>query len=96
MAARKPSAPLTVVDALERELEALGALAESALAASAMTLARELDKPGNSATSKSMCAKGLRETLDRLRELSPPKVERDRIDEVNSKGENGRRRRAGA
>lgn len=59
-------------------------LAESGLAASALALARELDNP-NSATSKSMCARSLLETLDRLRQLAPPERKRDRIDELASR-----------
>lgn len=57
-------------------------LAGSALAASAVALAREIDDPGNSATSKSMCAKALLETLDRLRSLAPQEEANDKLDEL--------------
>src|ERR1700734_1974330 len=60
-----------VIDGAEREVEAIRArdepLAESALAASAVALAREIENPYNSATSKSMCARERRDTLDRIR-----------------------------
>jgi hypothetical protein len=84
---------MSVVDAVQRDLERLGGdLADSALAASALTLARELDKSGNSATSKSMCAKALMETMDRLRQLAPPKEVRDGVSDIAAARE---RRRAG-
>jgi hypothetical protein len=57
-------------------------VADSALAASAVALAREIEHPFNSATSKSMCAGKLHEALDRLRELAPPKQEDDRIEDL--------------
>lgn len=76
---------LSVVAATRRDLKDLAKrdepLARSALAASALALARELDNP-NSATSKSMCANALRDTLDRLRELAPAEKEQDRLDEL--------------
>jgi hypothetical protein len=56
-------------------------LATSGLAALALALAREMDDD-NSATSKSMCAGQLRETLDRLRELAPGAEEADEFDEL--------------
>lgn len=83
----------SVVEATKRDLAELGDLADSALAASALALARELDDDSNSATSKSMCARALKETLDRLRELAPPKREADGVDEL--KAERERRRAAG-
>ena len=92
-AARKKAAteakPLKVVDAIKRDLAEIAkrdkALAESGLLATALQMARELDKPRNSATSKAMCAKSLRETLDRLRELAPPKRVKDGIDDLGTK-----------
>jgi hypothetical protein len=71
--------------AVERDLKGMGAVADSALAATARALARELDDPGNSATSKSMCARALAETLDRLLALAPPKKEADKLDELNAR-----------
>lgn len=77
--------------ALERELAALAKrdkqLAESALAASALRLAEELDDPDNSATSKSMCARALTETMDRLRELAPDEEKKDSLDELSRRRE---------
>lgn len=60
-------------------------LAESGLAASALALARELDNDDNSATSKSMCARALREALDRLRELAPAPKTNDAIDNLSGR-----------
>lgn len=60
-------------------------LANSTLAASALALARELDAPRNSATSKSMCSKELREIMDRLRELAPVDKESDVVDELRAR-----------
>jgi hypothetical protein len=57
-------------------------LAESSLAATALALAFELDHPGNSATSKSMCARALNETMAKIRELAPPADEQDGVDEL--------------
>lgn len=79
-------AGLTVVEAVERDLKEIAALdsdlARSGHAAAALALARELDDPANSATSKSMCAKALNETLDKLRALAPPTKEADRVDDL--------------
>jgi hypothetical protein len=76
----------TVAAAVERDLADIAkrdkALAESSLAMSALRLAREMDNSGNSATSKSMCARELRDTLDRLRELAPQEVPSDRLDDI--------------
>lgn len=75
-----------VAQAVERDIAAIAKhspdLARSALAASTMALAREMDNAGNSATSKSMCAKALLETLDRLRELLPTDQEADELDDL--------------
>ena len=54
---------MSVVDAVTRDLESLGDLKDSALAASALELAAAVDAPDNSATSKSMCARELREHM---------------------------------
>lgn len=73
----------TVVAGIERDLTFLPeVLAQSGLAASALTLAGAMDNPRNSATSKAMCAGQLRETMDRLRELAPPAEEDDWVDEL--------------
>ena len=67
--------PMTVTDAVKRDLAALGdpVLRTCGLAATALELAALMDDPGNSATSKSMCAKSLADVLERLRELAPPR-----------------------
>lgn len=79
---------MSVVDAVNRDLDLLRKrdprLAESALAASALALAAEMDAH-NSATSKSMCATALQKALDRLMELAPPERERDGLDEVSAR-----------
>lgn len=89
------AAPLHVVDGVLHDIEELAerdeGLAASALAASALQLAFEMANPYNSATSKAMCAKALAEAMDRLRELAPPKKERDRVDDL---AERRRSRRA--
>jgi hypothetical protein len=77
-----------VVDAVERDLatirQVVPALADSALAATAISLAYEIEHPYNSATSKSMCAKALMDAMATLRELAPPKQERDDLDEISA------------
>jgi hypothetical protein len=78
-------AELTVESAVRRDLEQLGKrdadLAISALAANALQLAREMDSK-TSATSKSMCARALNETLEKLRALAPPEEKPDAVDEL--------------
>jgi hypothetical protein len=72
--------------AVDRDLKAIGSRQGShALAATARALARELDFFGNSAHSKALCAKALQDCLERLRELSPPKEKKDRVDELSSR-----------
>jgi hypothetical protein len=74
---------VTVVEALERDVTALGELpvGSEALVASAFALARELDDE-NSATSKSMCARALREAMAEIRVLAPTKPKADALDEL--------------
>jgi hypothetical protein len=83
------SGRLNVIEAAEREVEAIGerdaSLAGSALAASAVALAYEIANPFNSATSKSMCAREMRDTLDRLRELAPEEDHADSLDELKQR-----------
>jgi hypothetical protein len=77
---------MSVVDAVNRDLEWMGGdLAETGLAATALEMARILDHPGSSPTSKSMCARVLVDTLDRLRELAPEKDEGNQLDELSSR-----------
>jgi hypothetical protein len=76
---------VSVEKAVAEELETYGKLGKGALAATALELARQLDYGGNSATSKSMCAKALTETLDKLRELAPPKKEEDEVERARKR-----------
>ncbi len=73
-----------VTRAVERELEGLPdeRLRTSGLAASALSLARDLDASSTPASSRAMCARELREHLDRLRQLAPPEEKRDRLDDL--------------
>ena len=84
--ATRPKASQTVLGALDAELKALRVQAP-ALAATARALARELDDPGNSATSKSMCARVLADVLGQLRELAPAEVEEDVVDQLRARRE---------
>jgi hypothetical protein len=78
---------MTVESAVEHDIKFLGPkAAESALAATALALARELDGE-NSATSKSMCAKALIDTMRELRAVSPPKMEADGLDDLTARRE---------
>lgn len=81
---------IKVVPAVQRDLKKLAErdpdLARSSLAASALALAREMDNPKNSATSKSMCARSLIETLDRLEEAAPDEQqEASPLDELKAR-----------
>lgn len=92
----EPTARSRVIDSVEQELQEIRkrapAIADGQLAATAIALAYELEHPYNSATSKSMCARALNETMDRLRELAPQKAERDGIDELARKRDTRRSR----
>jgi hypothetical protein len=89
---------MSVAEAVERDLADIRrrdpTLATSALAASALALAAEIDSVGNSATSKSMCARELRDTLDRLRALAPKGEENDDLDDLAAR--RAKRRAGGA
>jgi len=81
---------LTVFGAVKAELEEMAHRApgidRSALAASALALAKAMDDPDNSATSKSMCAARLNETLDRLYEKAPEEPQEDSpLDELRAR-----------
>lgn len=100
---RKPlsqSGRTSVLTAVERDLEAIRKrdrqLADSALAATAMQLAYELEHPFNSATSKSMCAARLIETMERLRELAPEAEKEDKLDELSARRSARRERKSAA
>mgnify|MGYP003406300884 CR=1 FL=1 len=80
---------MSVVEAVEKDLRALAKRASgvdsSALAATALMLARELDNAGNSATSKSMCARVLVDVFDRLEALVPENEETDSLDDLSAR-----------
>lgn len=80
---------MTVFDAIEKDLDSIRryapSVADSGLAAAALALAAEVDRPRNSATSKSMCAKVLMETMDRIRAIAPETKSADRIDDLHAK-----------
>lgn len=72
--------------ALERELDGdLAPVAGSALAASALALARQLDKPRISATATASCSRALLDTLERLRGLVPQKEEEGPLDDLQGR-----------
>jgi hypothetical protein len=81
-------APTRVIDATLNGLAELAKRApgidESSIAATAVALAYEIDSPFNSATSKSLCAKQLRETMALLNDAAPEKAT-DRLDELGAK-----------
>ncbi len=77
--------------AVARDIAALGELGaelvSDATQATAAALAREIDDPDNSATSKATCARALGETMDRLRALVPaePPSETDPLDDLSDR-----------
>lgn len=74
-----------VEEATLRDLRRLAPdLDESALGASALALARELDSD-SSATSKSMCAKAHLDLMNRLRELAPPEEKKGELHDIKSR-----------
>ncbi len=80
---------LRAVAAVEENLKLLARrdpqLARSPLAASLLALARELDAPGNSATSRAMCAKAYSDTFEQLWALAPEDEEADRLDDLSAR-----------
>lgn len=80
---------VSVVAAVESDLKEIGsrdsALETCGLAATALALAHDLDDRSNSATSRSMCAKALVDTLDRLWELAPAKDEGSKLDDLSAR-----------
>jgi hypothetical protein len=76
----------TNVAAVKRDLAALpDDLAQGALAAAALTLAREMDKPKNPASSKAACAGRLLDTMRELRALAPPAEKKDNLDDITAR-----------
>lgn len=80
---------VSVQAAVERDLSTIATrdagLAEGGIAAAALELARQLDDPDNSATSKAACSRALAEALAQLRGLVPPADAADRIDELSTR-----------
>lgn len=79
-----------VAEGVYRDLAAAAAvapaLAQSALAGTAIRLAMEMENPYNSATSKSMCARALIETMEQIRALMPDgEEEGDELDELEKR-----------
>ena len=83
-------APGSVEEGVRNELLALQKrdprLVSGAQAASALELARQMDS-GSSATSKSMVAKALNETMAALHAQAPPEEVADRLDELSKRRE---------
>lgn len=89
---------MSVVDAIARELDGMpGDLGTSGLAATALALAEQLDdretvcpecgevvRARNAPTALAMCARELRETMNKLRELAPAREESDWLDELKA------------
>lgn len=71
-----------VTDELVRVRKLDKDLASGPLAASALAMARTVDDLANSATSRSMCNRELRECLAELRELMPESREADGVDHL--------------
>jgi hypothetical protein len=75
----------SVEEATKRDLEKLSPeSAGSALGASALALAREMDSD-SSATSKSMCAKAHLDLMNRLCELAPPAEKKGELHDIKSR-----------
>lgn len=81
-----PTTSMKVVAATKRDLaeiaERAPAVAESAVAAATLVLARQLDNPKTSATAKALCTKQLRESMVQLRELAPPAPAKDGVHDL--------------
>jgi len=60
-------------------------MARSALAASALALARSIDDSATSPTARAACARALVVTMRELRRLVPPREEVDELDELTAR-----------
>lgn len=80
--------PSRCVDATLAEVDRIrqrdANLADSALAASAIAMAYELDHPFNSATSKANCQARLQEAIRELYALAPPEEKGGRLHDIKS------------
>lgn len=85
-----------VVAAVQRDLRAIAKrdkdLARSGLAALALALAKELDDPKNSLTSKGQAGRTLADALAELRELAPYEPKDDGIDKLVARRAKRRKR----
>ncbi len=87
MAPRNAKPPSTV-EGVESDLKALPShLARSALAAAALSLAREMDASETSATAKAACSRSLVQVQRELRALAPAREEVDALDELTARRE---------
>jgi hypothetical protein len=81
----EPNDP-TNVEAVRRDLAKIAErdpdLAKGGLAALCLSLAKELDDPVNSLTSKSMAGRTLTDALAELRELAPDEKKEDGVDDL--------------
>lgn len=84
----------TVAAGVQADIDRWGLEGELALKASALSLAETMDDPKTSPAARSQCARALRETLDRLRDLAPVEVRGDGLDEISAA--RSRRRAASA
>lgn len=69
---------------IDRLAERMPLVAECAEAALALALASEIDASRNSATSKSMCARALSETMKDLRAMVPPEEKKGALHGIKS------------
>ena len=86
----------SVAESVRRDLAEIGkrdqALADGSLAALILQLAKEIDAPKNSLTSKSMAGRTLTDALAELRELAPDEKKDDPVADLASEREKRRRR----
>ena len=76
----------TTVQGVEADLaELTSPMARSALAASALALARSIDDSATSPTARAACARALVVTRRELRRLVPPREEVDELDELTAR-----------
>ena len=80
---------MSTTEAVGRDLAELAGRApgldQSALAAMALVMARELDSETTTATAKANCARVLADALEQLRALAPEKPEGDKVDDLNAR-----------
>lgn len=76
---------MSVEEAVRLDLEGMGDLANATLAAAALALARSIDDESTYATAKANCAKELRETMNRLRDLAADRKGDSPLDEIRAR-----------